>query len=66
MGPGVGGSPARAAFAARAGWNYILERSTDLEIWEPVAAQAGEGAMQLTDQNPPPAIAFYRVRADRL
>jgi hypothetical protein len=47
------------------GYNYRLERSTDLTAWTPIPpATIGSGnAITLSDPAPPAAYAFYRVRA---
>jgi hypothetical protein len=53
-------------FAARAGWNYFLERTSDFVTWERIASATGGGTIQLNDENVPSENAFYRVVAERL
>lgn len=56
----------QAQFFSRSNWLYTLERTTDFERWTPVSAtlHGTEGPMTLGDTNPPPAGAFYQVRAE--
>lgn len=53
-------------FAARAGWNYFLERTADFLTWERVATATGSGTLQLIDETTPSENAFYRVSGERL
>lgn len=53
-------------FAAQAGWNYFLERTSDFLTWERVATGTSAGLLQLTDDSAPSENAFYRVAAERL
>jgi hypothetical protein len=53
-------------FVGEAGWNYSLERTSDFLNWQSVASAAGNGSMQLVDQNIGSERAFYRVAAERL
>ena len=50
-------------FEGLAGWNYILERTTDFQTWTEVASATN--ASELADENPPAELAFYRVTANR-
>jgi hypothetical protein len=54
-------------FGATTNWNYVLERSLDLQTWTAASPlQAGvEGVLTLSDTNIPADKAFYRVRAER-
>ncbi len=56
-----------ATFTSRTNWLYTLERTVDFQFWIAVSATTpGNGmAVVLPDTNPPPARAFYRVRAER-
>lgn len=55
------------SFAARAGWHYTLERSSDLLDWISVTSTraAATSQLELTDPEPPSESAHYRVRAAR-
>jgi hypothetical protein len=55
----------QVAIANHADWLFTLQRTTDFVTWSDVTASApGNGAiMTLQDTNPPPACAFYRVKA---
>jgi hypothetical protein len=57
----------RVEFESRTNRLYSLERSLSLDTWETVVATVpGSGApLALSDPNPPPAQAFYRVRCQR-
>lgn len=63
-GPGAGRWAAE--FTSWLGWHYTLVRSTDLREWVPVGATVdGTGLRQtLSDEAPPGAGAFYRVKAE--
>jgi hypothetical protein len=54
-------------FSATTNWNYVLERSPDLQAWAAASPlQPGvEGELTLSDTNAPADKAFYRVRAER-
>jgi hypothetical protein len=57
----------RASFTARTNWLYTLERTSDFHSWtaaSPTTPAAG-GQQVLSDTNPPPNRAFYRIRANR-
>jgi hypothetical protein len=55
----------QAQFGTYTGWNYTLDRSTNLMAWRNItAAVSGTGdIMTLSDTSPPSGKAFYRVRA---
>jgi len=57
---------ANVQFRATTNWLYILERATNLQTWNALAAAIPgiSGTMQLQDTNPPTANAFYRVHAE--
>jgi hypothetical protein len=52
-------------FNSTTNWIYHLERTTDFQSWSPASLSTGStgGMMILSDTNPPPSSAFYRVRA---
>lgn len=54
-------------FSNRTNWLYSLQRTTDFQTWQAASgAQAGNGTtLTLSDTNPPPARAFFRVSAQR-
>jgi hypothetical protein len=53
-------------FDGHGGWNYTLERTTGFVNWTFVTSANGtDGVVQLSDDNPPAAQAFYRVSAQR-
>src|SRR6266576_1593358 len=56
-----------ATFTSRTNWLYRLERTMDFQLWTAVSATTpGNGtALTIPDTNPPPARAYYRVRAER-
>ena len=56
-----------ATFISFTNWFYTLERTADFQLWTAVSATTpGNGvALTLPDANPPPARAYYRVRAER-
>lgn len=63
----IAATPGNIQFASTTNWQYVLERSVDFQTWtnaSPVVPGV-EGALTLSDTNPPTAQAFYRVRADR-
>jgi hypothetical protein len=55
----------QVTIANHANWLFTLQRTTDFVTWSDVTAPTpGNGAiMTLPDANPPPASAFYRVKA---
>jgi hypothetical protein len=57
----------QAGFTGRPDWVYVLEASSDLAAWTPVAsvAPASEGPQTLIDPGPARGFRFYRLRADR-
>jgi hypothetical protein len=59
-------APGNVQFSGTTNWIFTLERTADFQSWTDVSPpEPGvEGAMDLTDTNPPPDRAFYRVRAD--
>lgn len=61
------GATWRVQFASRTNWLYTLERTTDFVAWNnATSATLGNGVtLTLTDLNPAPSAAFYRVRANR-
>jgi hypothetical protein len=64
---GFVGANWRVEFTSRTNWIYTLERSTQFAAWTNVSlAIAGNGTtLALMDSNPPAAMAFYRVRANK-
>ena len=64
---GIEGDTFQVTFAAKAGWTYSLERSTDLAQWTPATTHSAttSGTVTLTDPSPPTRQAFYRVGASR-
>ncbi len=54
-------------FSNRTNWTYTLQRTADFQSWQSASATvAGNGTtLTLSDTNPPPAQAFYRVSAQR-
>jgi hypothetical protein len=64
---GFAGACWTVQFESRAGWNYSLERSTELVSWELLTpGQPGaDGPLLLIDLAPPAKSAFYRVKAER-
>jgi hypothetical protein len=60
-------TPGSIQFASTTNWNYVLERSVDIQTWTDASSVVPgvEGALTLSDTNPPTGQAFYRVRADR-
>jgi hypothetical protein len=57
----------QAQFISCTSWFYTLERSENFQSWtniSPVTAGNGTNLM-LSDNNPPPGKAFYRIRAER-
>jgi len=54
-------------FTDHLNWLYTLQRTTNLVSWVDIStATSGNGTnLFLSDNNPPPNNAFYRVRADR-
>jgi hypothetical protein len=65
------GNPAghlwQGQFTSRTNWLYTLESSTNLTTWTNASStvSGNDGALLLSDPNPPAGNAFYRVRADR-
>jgi len=56
----------QAQFLSRSNWWYELERTVNLQSWTNLATASGNATnLFLPDANPPPARAFYRVRANR-
>jgi len=57
----------QAQWISRSNWLYTLQRATDLGNWTDVSASVPGNATNLwvTDTNPPPGHAFYRVKAER-
>jgi hypothetical protein len=55
-----------ARFLSHTNWRYTLECTTNFHDWDAVSEtrQGTESDMILQDTNPPPAKAFYRVRAE--
>ncbi len=64
---GFVGASWEVQFTSRSNWVYILERTTDFQTWmEMTSPLLGTGTMlTLTDANPVPGNAAYRVRAQR-
>jgi hypothetical protein len=56
----------QAEFYGHSNWVYTLDATADFGSWTPVSPtnRGTEGDMILQDANPPPARAFYRVRAE--
>jgi hypothetical protein len=56
-----------AQFNSRSNWLYSLQRSPDLQLWSGASVPViGTGTvLALSDTNPPPNRAWYRVRADK-
>lgn len=59
-------APGRVQFEGTTNWIYTLERTADFQSWQDVSQPVPgvAGAITLSDTNPPPGKAFYRVRAD--
>jgi hypothetical protein len=59
----LAGGQASLSFLGSPGQTYAVERSTDLDEWQPAgsATAAGNGAVSFTDPSPPPGKAFYRI-----
>ncbi len=59
-------APGSVQFGGTTNWIYTLERTADFQSWQDVSLPAAgvAGVMTLSDTNPPPGQAFYRVRAD--
>jgi len=57
----------RAQFTSCTNWSYSLERATEFQSWTNVAASVSgpPPTMILSDTNPPPGRAWYRVKAQR-
>ncbi len=57
----------QVAFISRTNWLYTLERTMDFQFWTAVSTTTpGNGtALTIPDTNPPPARAYYRVRAEK-
>lgn len=57
----------RAQFRSHTNWSYAFERTTNFVDWIEVSTVvAGSGTnLSFTDLNPPPASAYYRVRAQQ-
>ncbi len=64
---GFHGGEWQAQFVSCTNWLYSLERSSDLQHWNSVAAGVlGNGTnLIISDPSAPPAQTFYRVRADQ-
>lgn len=60
----LSGGDVGIAFQGIPGRTYQIQRSTDLASWTTIAAvtAAENGAVNFTDENPPPGSAFYRLR----
>jgi hypothetical protein len=60
-------TPGSIQFDSTTNWNYVLERSPDLQSWSDasVVTPGIAGSMTLADTNAPASQAFYRIRADR-
>ncbi len=58
---------AQVAVQSQTNWNYVLERTTDLQTWTAVSSitSGSGGALNLSDPNPPSYYAVYRVRSWR-
>ena len=58
----------QVSFTSRPHWFYVVERSSDLQTWSGVSTVLpGNGQKILwLDTNAPPAVAFYRIRSERL
>jgi hypothetical protein len=54
-------------FTGQVGWSYVLERSVDLQGWQPAAAPTpGTGQVQaIQDQGATANYGFYRLREER-
>jgi hypothetical protein len=63
----IEGDTYQVTFAAKAGWNYALDRSTDLAQWTTVTTHSATitETVTLMDPSPPTQQAFYRVGASR-
>jgi hypothetical protein len=61
------GHPGLFQLPAEIGWSFSLERTSDFQSWTTIVTATGNdgSSVQLSDSNPPPDHAFYRVRADR-
>ena len=59
-------APGNVQIGGTTNWIFTLERTADFQSWTEVSVPASgvNGAMTLTDTNPPTDKAFYRVRAD--
>jgi hypothetical protein len=59
----LAGGQATLSFQGSPGQTYDVERSTDLDEWEPAgsATAAPNGAVSFTDASPPAGKAFYRI-----
>jgi hypothetical protein len=59
--------PGSIQFNSTTNWNYVLERSPDLQSWSgaSLVTPGIAGSMTLADTNAPASQAFYRIRADR-
>jgi hypothetical protein len=55
----------RTEFTGNSTWLYTLDRTQDFQTWNPASPTIPgiDGPMSLSDTNPPPPRAFYRVRA---
>lgn len=64
---GYNGSEAEISFETSTDWTYLVQRSTDLVLWEPVGASVqGDGNLtRVTDAGAPSGRAYYRVVATR-
>lgn len=64
---GFDGGVWQVQFASRTNWVYALQRTSDFATWNDVPpATTGTGTvLTLSDTNPPPGHAYYRVRAAR-
>jgi hypothetical protein len=60
-------APGSIQFSGTTNWIYALERTTNFQSWTTVSVPTPgvDGAMTLSDTNPPLDKAFYRVRADQ-
>ncbi len=61
-----GGSGIQVTFDGLPGTRYVIERSTDLILWEPIHRASPEvpGPVEFVDPAPPPLRGFYRVNSE--
>ena len=54
-------------FLSQSNWFYALQRSADFQSWLNISSATPGNATNLVlqDTNPPPAVAFYRISAQR-